>query len=418
MKNLILKLIYRILASYARRVVEVHKPFVIAITGSVGKTSTKEAVFKVLFDRFGEEVRKNEGNLNAEIGIPLTILGYKNVPSKLGWPLFLMQAYFRSKKKVYPKYLVLEMGIEHRGDMKYFGTIVRPDIAVITGASSAHLSNFKDRSEYQEEKLKIKEILKDDGKLILNIDDEYLAGNISKDSITFAVDNNKADVLATNIKITPLGTEYRIEKPGQKISVKSKSLGKQSVYLGLIAFLVGQIFEIQSLKIKKSLESIKPLAGRMNLLLGLKNILIIDDTYNSNPTSAKEALNVLAEIEYNKGRKVAILGNMNELGSYEEESHREIGAYAYNKCDLAVFVGKNALLMQEAFGDKSKSLSFPSRRELTLTLDKIIKPNDLILVKASQNGNFFEEIVKYLLKDKSQAESLLVRQSKFWLKRK
>lgn len=418
MKNLILKLIYRILAGYARNVIKEHKPFVIAITGSVGKTSTKEAVFKVLYDHFGSEVRKNEGNLNAEIGIPLTILGYSDAPSKFSWPFFLIKAYFRSKKKDYPKYLILEMGIEHKGDMEYFGTIVRLDIAIVTGASSAHLSNFKDRNEYQQEKLKVREILKENGKLILNIDDDFLAENASKDSITLAIKNKKAEVLATGIKVTPSGTEYRIEKLGQKIAIKSPSLGRQTVYTGLVAFLVGQIFEIQSLKIKKSLESIKPLAGRMNLLLGQKEVLIIDDTYNSNPTSVKEALNVLAEIEYNKGRKVAILGNMNELGAYEEESHREIGAYAYNKCDLAVFVGKNALLMQKAYGDESRSLSFPSRREVTSEIDQIVKPNDLVLIKASQNGNYFEEIVKNLLKDKSQAESLLVRQSKSWLKKK
>lgn len=419
MKKFGLKIIYWILAAEARKVINIHKPFVIGITGSAGKSSTKEAVYQVLHDRFGDNVRKSHGNFNSEMGLPLAILGYgerKSAPGWL-WPVFLIQTYLRTFQKKFPKYLVLELGVDKPGDIAYFGRIIKLDIAIITSVSGAHLANFAMTSDYQAEKLSILKIIKDGGIVIANRDDAVLAKIDFPKTIFYAVSDRTANFYAENIKLTLAGTEYRICGVGQKIAIRSELLGPQFVASALAAFAVGQNFLIQSLQIKKSLEKIKPMSGRMRIIAGKKKCILIDDTYNASPVSVKAALDVLSEIKYT-GRKVAILGNMNELGQFEAEEHRLIGEYSRNKADLIVFVGKNAHLMAKANGQVENILTFDNRQELIKPLNTIIKSDDLILIKASQNNNFFEEVTKQLLKNPAEASELLVRQSKKWMKKK
>ena len=395
-----------------------YDPVVIAITGSVGKTSTKEAVSLVLSDAFGEkEVRKNYGNLNAEIGIPLTILGYRSLPNKFLWPFFLVSAFFRTRVTSYPKYLVIEMGVEHPGDIKYFASIVRPDFAVITSAEPAHLANFSGHEAFQKEKASLARMTKENGKVILNYDDKYLSELDGENIISYAIDNSRAKYTGDSIKITTEGTEFRINCVGHKIAIKSRLLGRQLIYGQLAAFAIAGEMDISLLSTGKSLEKLLPVPGRMNIVEGKDEVTIIDDTYNSNPSSAKAALSALSEVRYD-GRKVAILGNMNELGRLEKDAHQELGKYAKDKCDLAVFVGKNAKTMAEGYSDKKTSLVFANKLDLIQNLPSIIMKNDLVLIKASQNGNYFEEITKILMKHPGEAEKLLVRQGWEWRKKK
>lgn len=417
MKNIFLKIIYKVLAYYGRTVILKYKPTVIAITGSVGKTSTKEAVFQVMKDEFGAKVRKNEGNLNAEIGIPLTILGYKALPNKFLWPIFLILSSFRLNQKNYPKYLILEMGVENKGDIKNFTKIAKPDIAVITSLSGAHLTNFSSPAEYEKEKLSIITALSEKGRIVLNYDDPILSQMKGDRIASIGVENESADFKADNVKISSTGTEYRISFVGHKIAIKSALLGSQMITSELLAFAVGNLMNIPVLKISKSLERIKPVIGRMNLIEGKGGVKIIDDTYNANPASVKAALLTLGKID-SAGRKVAILGNMNELGSIEKKAHEEIGAFTKQKCDLAIFVGPNAEVMKKGYNDSKSSISFKDRDQLIESLHSIIKNDDLILIKASQNNNFFEEVVKKLMQNSKEADKLLVRQSKFWLNKK
>ncbi|MCX6808639.1 MAG: UDP-N-acetylmuramoyl-tripeptide--D-alanyl-D-alanine ligase [Candidatus Berkelbacteria bacterium] len=416
MKKYALKFIYYILASLARKVLAEHKPFVIGITGSVGKSSTKEALYQVLKDRFGNDVRANFGNLNAEIGIPLTILGYTELPPKFLWPCFLVGAYFKTYEKEYPKYLILEMGVEHPGDIKYFGTIVNLDLAVITSTAPVHIANFRNHEHLKEEKISISKILKNDGILFANSDDVDLSKIDQKNVVTVSQgESSKATYKALGVNLTLSGTDYRIETTGQKISIQSKVLGRQFIYANLLAFAVGQWFGIQSLEIKKSLEKLRPIPGRMNLIAGKNGVTIIDDTYNASPASVAAAISILAEIDVQR-RKVLILGNMNELGGLEKEAHVQIAKFAKGKCDLALFAGPNAALMAQNFG--SGSFAFMNRSELMNKLDDFIIKDDLVLIKASQNNNFFEEVTKRLMKNPVEAKSLLVRQSSFWLRKK
>ncbi len=416
MKNAYLKLIYRILALYARKLITEHNPFVIAITGSVGKTSTKEAIYRVLNDRYKNMVRKNFGNLNAELGVPLTILGYEKVPNKFIWPVFLFLAYFKLKVKQYPKYLILEMGVEHPGDIDYFCSIVRPDIAIITSTSLAHTVNFDSKEEFRKEKISLLGHLKENGRAILNYDDPALSKIAGDKILSIAVKKDKADYRAENINISLDGTEFRIVKTGRKISIKSKLLGIQMIYPELFAFAVADIMGMSLIETGKSLEKMLPIPGRLNLIEGKDNVTIIDDTYNSNPASCELAIDFLNEVPFN-GRKIAILGNMNELVDEEKFLHEKIAEYAKDKeFDQVLFVGKNSSHMQKKH--LGSSISIKTRKELLEKLNGIIKAGDLVLIKASQNGNFLEEAVKKLMKDPGSAKEKLVRQSREWMARK
>jgi UDP-N-acetylmuramoyl-tripeptide--D-alanyl-D-alanine ligase len=419
MKNVVLRIIYKVLASYAKKVINIHQPFVIAITGSVGKGSAKEAIYQVMRDHFGnEDVRANYGSLNAEIGIPLTILGYKSLPSKFLWLPFLVGAYFKTFEKKYPKYLILEMGVEHLGDIDYFTKIVKPDIAVITSISGAHLVNFANLLEYQEEKISLVDKVKENGVVIANFDDSYIKSKLrNKDVLSIGIADKNAEYRAEDIRISIKGTDFRVVSLGQKISIKSKVIGQHLIYPFLIAYAVGQLFEIQSLQVKKSLEKIASVRGRMNFVEGKSGMSIIDDSYNASPISVNAALDTLHEISHH-GRKVFIMGNMNELGASEASEHRSVGKYARGKCDIAIFVGPNAGEMVSGYNDGRSCYQFPNRIELITSLNKLLKPNDLILIKASQNCNFFEEVVKAIMKYPSEASKQLVRQSGFWLKKK
>lgn len=417
MKKLYLQFIYQVLAFYARIVIRKYRPTIIAITGTVGKTSTKEAVYQVLADAFPGKVRKSEGNLNAEIGIPLSILGYKSLPNKFLWSFFLIGALSRLNQKNYPKYLVLEMGVEHAGDLASFTSIAKPDYAIITAVGSAHLSNFKTEKEYQKEKLSIITSVPLDGKIIINYDDPILLPITGKRIISVAAKNRLADYHAEDVRINLKGSEFRICCSGHKIAIKSHVLGAHIISSSIFAFAIANIFGVSLIKAGKSLEKIMPFPGRMSPIEGENSTSIIDDTYNANPGSVKAALITLSEISH-KGRKVLILGNMNELGDNEKKSHEEIGAFARGRCEFAVFTGQNAGIMQKGYGDKSTSMVFKDRRELVDKIDDIIKKDDLILIKASQNGNYFEEVTKHLMKNPEKADKLLVRQDRFWLRKK
>lgn len=416
MKKFILNIIYKVLAYYAKILVKKFNPVVVAVTGSVGKTTTKEAIYLVLHSHFGDKVRKNEGNLNAEIGLPLTILGYKKQPHKLLWPAFLISAYFRTRAKKYPKYLILEMGVERRGDIEYLSSIAKPTVAVITSLGGAHLTNFHDKSEYQREKLSIIDKVLENGVVIVNGDDETLSGLENDNVKQIGIDSKRCDYTAEDIKIDVNGSTYRAVSTGHKISVETPLLGYQAIYAQLFAFAVADYFDIQLISLGKIFKSQKSLSGRLNVISGIKNTIIIDDTYNANPTSVRAAIDLMKKLARKK-RTVLVLGQMNELGSDEKNEHLAIASYAKNKIDQAIFTGKHAEVMSKEFG-KTKSVACKNVTELFSHITELIEIGDMILVKASQNNNYFEEIVKKLMKNPADSNKLLVRQGKEWLNKK
>lgn len=416
MKNIFLQFIYRALKKYAQKVLQRHKPFVIAVTGSVGKTTTKEFAYKLLCDEYGESnVRANAGNLNAEIGLPLTVLGYRNTPGKFELITLLVTAYFRTFVETYPKYLILEMGVEHPGDIDYFCSIVRPNIGIVTAATPSHVVNFKNLTEMQSEKIKLLKYVKELG--IVNFDDEFIKGNTKDNAVGYSLRDKSADCFSKEISISDRGTTYSLVYKNKAYSVSNSLLGNQMIYSQMAAFLAAVSSGVNPEKAARSLNSLKAYPGRMNLLEGEDGTTVIDDTYNANPASSQAAVTTLALIKH-KGRKVLIHGNMNEQGKEEKTVHLNFGKFVSDKVDFVVFFGPNAELMQKGFGNNDKSVVFKNRQELLQNIQKLVQPDDLVLVKASQNGNYLEEVTKILMKDKENVHKLLVRQSNNWLKKK
>jgi UDP-N-acetylmuramoyl-tripeptide--D-alanyl-D-alanine ligase len=416
MKKIILKIIYRILRDSAKRAIDRNNPKIIAITGTVGKTSAKEAIFAVMRKKYQNEVSAASGNLNTEIGVPLTVLGYKKQPTNLSWPINLLSIFIKSFFYQCPRHLILELAVDKPGDMDYFGEFIRLDVAVITAITPVHLANFSDFKQLRDEKCKIIKLLKSNGHVVINADDESISCDQGKNVIGYSIKQN-AEVCASDIKLSESGNEYKLEIDGDNREIRSKLFGYQTIYAQLAGASVGSIFNIKSDQIVEALENQKSLPGRMNILEGKNDITIIDDSYNASPASVKAALDALSDVKHS-GRKVAILGNMNELGSIEKDVHREVAKYALAKVDFAIFVGQNAKSMFEEFGDSDHSAAFDSRIEAEHAMKKLLREGDLVLVKASQNGNYFEEIVKKLMKNPEESDKVLVRQSRYWLKKK
>ncbi len=420
MRKNLLKIIQWGLRVLARSKIRRSKPKIVAISGSYGKTSTKEAIFYVLSKKFGSDVGKNWGNMNSALGLPLAILGLRSYSFGAGLLWDILRAKWGYFFYNLPKILVLELGIDKPGEMAELLSVVKPDIAVITGISETHLLELKSLSGVKKEKKMLIESLKKGGVAVLNADDENSADiplPTGAKKVTFG---KKGEVSYRDLEISISGSRFQLEISGKFLAVKSKLIGQHSIKIFLAAASVAREFSIDPDEIVQALEEIRPQPGRMNPVKAKNEILVIDDSYNSNPYSAIEALETLSAIKWN-GRKVAILGNMNELGSYTQEGHLQVGEVAGKVVDFLVAVGDNAEYLARGAGklglSKDKVITFKTTDEVIAQLDKLLSAGDLVLVKASQNKMRFENIVKYLLDNSALAEKLLVRQDKKWEKK-
>ncbi|PIR27216.1 hypothetical protein COV40_02055 [Candidatus Berkelbacteria bacterium CG11_big_fil_rev_8_21_14_0_20_42_15] len=420
MRKNLLKIIQWGLRVLARSKIRRSKPKIVAISGSYGKTSTKEAIFYVLSKKFGSDVGKNWGNMNSVLGLPLAILGLRSYSFGAGLLWDILRAKWGYFFYNLPKILVLELGIDKPGEMAELLSVVKPDIAVITGISETHLLELKSLSGVKKEKKMLIESLKKGGVAVLNADDENSADiplPTGAKKVTFG---KKGEVSYRDLEISISGSRFQLEISGKFLAVKSKLIGQHSIKIFLAAASVAREFSIDPDEIVQALEEIRPQPGRMNPVKAKNEILVIDDSYNSNPYSAIEALETLSAIKWN-GRKVAILGNMNELGSYTQEGHLQVGEVAGKVVDFLVAVGDNAEYLARGAGklglSKDKVITFKTTDEVIAQLDKLLSAGDLVLVKASQNKMRFENIVKYLLDNSALAEKLLVRQDKKWEKK-
>lgn len=394
------------------------KPRIVTISGSYGKTSTKEAIYFLLSKKFGSDVGKNWGNMNSVLGLPLAILGLRKYSFGVGLFWDIIRAKWNFLFHQLPKILVMELGIDKPGEMDQLLSTVTPDIAVLTGISETHIEELKDLAGVKKEKLKMIEAIGKNGVAIINGDDFNLSEiETSKGVRVITYGQKDCDVSAAEIKVTTVGTKFNLKIDEESSEISSKLIGAHSINILLAAAAVAVQFEISVEEIIKSLEEIRPQPGRMNSIKIKNQITIIDDSYNSNPVSAIEALSTLKSIEFS-GRRVAILGNMNELGNYAREGHKKVGEATGKSVDYAVFVGPNAKIMAESAEKSGLTLSqmkiLKTSDEVIKIIDQIIKPGDLILIKASQNGMRFENIVKYLIDDKNLSEKVLVRQEKKW----
>lgn len=370
----------RDLAEYYRKSLDIK---VVGITGSVGKTSTKEMIASVLSEKY--KVLKTEGNYNNEIGLPLTIFK------------------IRAEHEV----AVLEMGISEFGEMHRLATMANPDICVITNIGLCHLENLKTRDGILKAKTESFAHLKKDGIAILNGDDDKLStirqvGD--KEPVFYGMEEKmeyredaKKSVYATGVENLGLyGMQARIHTPEGERDVRIPIPGEHNVYNALAATAVGLSLGLSLDQISSGILKAKTIGGRTNLL-NTGSMTVIDDCYNANPVSMKASIDVLATAE---GRKIAVLGDMGELGENEKKLHYEVGEYlAKKEIDVLFCAGELSEEIAKAAQKESKTCEvyyFKTRDALLEQLLPFLKKGDTVLVKAS---HFMEypKIVKALI---------------------
>ncbi|KKQ74556.1 MAG: UDP-N-acetylmuramoyl-tripeptide-D-alanyl-D-alanine ligase [Berkelbacteria bacterium GW2011_GWB1_38_5] len=394
------KLLQSCLKFWAKCYLKRSKPDIVAITGSVGKTSTKDAIFEVLKVKFDGNIRKSEGNLNNETGVPLAILGYKKSPSIFfQWLPIVITCPFKSIFSKKNKVLVLEIAADKPGDIRYLTDFVKPKIAVLTSIGPAHLAAFGKIEKIIEEKTDLLRALSEDGWAVLNIDDEKVREvlNSCQFQVTTYGIEEPADIYARNITTEIIDyrpiTKFQIIMGEKKLPAVTFTLGKKwNIYAALSAASVGKILGMDLREIVAGIKQIKPEKQRLMVYEGKKQTIIIDDTYNANPVSMRAALDVLKNLpnSNNSGKKYAVLGDMLEIGNISDEAHNLIGDYAREVADEVISVGELSKRYKANihFDDSLKAADY--------LLNKI-HTDDIILLKASRAIKL-EKIVEVLKK--------------------
>ena len=352
---------------------------VIGITGSVGKTSTKEFVAGVLSAKYN--VWKTQGNFNNEVGLPLTVLQ------------------LREEHEI----AVLEMGISDFGEMHRLSEIAKPDICMLTNIGQCHLEFLGDRDGVLKAKTEIFDFMNPEGKIFVNGDDDKLITLKEKwqDQLVTFGRNEGNDIYAINeISRGLLGTIADIQGKINIPKVMVPLPGEHMVLNALAASAVADMLGLTSEEIKEGMKKVTAVSGRSNIM-PLKDFVLIDDCYNANPVSMKAAVDLLQSAN---GRKVAVLGDMFELGEEEEKLHYEVGEYTKGKVDLLICVGNLARNIYEGAMEKREEdmtlLYLDSKEDVYSRLQQIIMPQDTILLKAS-HGMGFADIVSWFEKNYS-----------------
>ncbi|MCL5733663.1 MAG: UDP-N-acetylmuramoyl-tripeptide--D-alanyl-D-alanine ligase [Patescibacteria group bacterium] len=390
--NKILRIILKFLA---QKTLKKYRPGIIGVTGSVGKTSSKLAIADALSSE--RNVRAIRANFNNELGFPLAILGNYQ---KIGYPIIFWPKVIAAGiiklifKFPYPDILVLEYGADNPGDIKYLLDIAKPNIGVITaiGDIPAHVEFFSSPEELAKEKSRLIEAVGVNGFAVLNADDETVMSlkNKTRSHIMTFGFGDRADVRIINFENRFdddwRGILFKLAYNGSVVPIKiNGALGKSHAYAAAAAAACSLIFGINLVKISDALNKYQPLNGRMTLVRGVKDTWIIDDSYNASPLSMHAALDTLKTLEAK--RKIAVLGDMLEIGKYSLEAHEKLGRLAYGIIDVLFTVGPRAKFIAGAAIDagmkKDKVFIFDTADEAKLKVREIIKKGDIVLIKAS-----------------------------------
>lgn len=355
---------------------------VIGITGSVGKTSTKEIISAILSGRYN--VHKTQGNFNNEIGVPLTLF------------------------KLRPEHeiAVVEMGMNHFGEIHNLSYAATPDIGVITNIGTSHIENLGSREGILKAKLEILDGMADNGKLIVCGDNDLL-GNLPTQKVEVITYGFTEDKLyrATHIVSQGEYTSAHIKTPSTSYDIEINALGEHMIYNVLAGIAVAETYGLTEEEIKRGLKTYAPAKMRMHITQGMNNMTLIDDTYNASPESMKAALKVLKDFD-GKGRKVAVLGDMLEQGEFAPSLHESVGvAAAELGIDLLCAVGPLARHIYE--GAKKvgniQVIYYETKEAWMQNKDQFLKDEDTLLFKASR-GMHFEEMLEGLGKVKSDGK--------------
>ncbi|MES2994983.1 MAG: UDP-N-acetylmuramoyl-tripeptide--D-alanyl-D-alanine ligase [Patescibacteria group bacterium] len=427
MKALLRWMVVTLLVVLSRTILRKYKPLIVMITGSVGKTSTKDAIAAALSERF--YLRASEKSYNSEFGVPLTIIG-ASTPwnDAVAWGRVIIEGFaLLLFPNHYPKLLVLEVGADKPGDMKKILKITSPDVVVVTRLPEVpvHVEAYEGPAEVRAEEFAPAYALAHGAPLILSSEDVYaremargIHASISTygygEDATVCIQDVSCDVLGEEpgMKATVLleGKSYNVQAPGV--------LGEQQLYAPAAALAVADALDSSIADALKGLKSYTPPPGRARLLRGKHDSILIDDTYNSSPAAVEEAIKSL-ELVKTERRRVAILGDMLELGRYSAAQHERIGAFAAEHVDVLITVGTRAQAIATAFlnagRDEGTVEGYENSVVAAASIANTIKEGDIVLIKGSQSVRM-ERIVEALLADEKDAGKL-ARQEGEWKKR-
>ncbi|MCD7892300.1 MAG: UDP-N-acetylmuramoyl-tripeptide--D-alanyl-D-alanine ligase [Erysipelotrichaceae bacterium] len=357
------------LGDMARYLRSHRKVKVVGITGSVGKTSTKDMIYSVVKEKY--KTLKTLGNYNNHIGLPLTILRYQD-----------------------EEVMILEMGMNHLGEIHYLTEIAQPDIAAITNVGSAHIGEVGSRENILKAKMEIVDGL-NDGILVINDDNDMLHTVEQKDYKLIRIgENNRCDLKAYDIDLRISDSYFKIDVNDQTYRVHVPVAGEHFIYNALIAIAIGLSLDIDMDLCIQGIEHFELTKNRMDIL-ELNDITVIDGTYNANLDSMKSSLDVLSQYP---NRKIAILADMLELGNYEQKLHEEVGyKVVESDVDILLCVGRASKYIIDAANEKGikNAYHFKSNQNLIQFLDEILEKDDVILVKGS-NGMHLKEVIEFL----------------------
>ena len=429
MKNFSLNLLKKVLKRIAKMIIWRYDPKIVGVTGNVGKTSTKYAIRTVLSHKF--KVRASAKSFNNELGFPLAIIGdYKKTGGFIFWCRVIFFGLFQLilKNKNYPEILILEYGVDRPGDMDYLLDIARPEVGVVTavGDIPVHVEYFTGKEALAREKAKLVQQLPSTGFAILNADDYtvYEMKEQTRAQVVTVGFSKEADMKITTFETifgeNVAGVTFKLSYGGSFIPVRLENvLGKAQSYAASFAAAVGLVFGVNLVTISEALTDLHSPPGRMKVLKGVKNTWIIDDSYNASPLAVESALETLKGLDAE--RKIAVLGDMLEIGKYTAEAHEKVGDIAEDSLDVLITVGMRGKFISESAKNsgmnKDNVHHFDKVQKAALFLQNELKEGDAALVKASQAVRL-EKVVKEVMAEPDRAKELLVRQNKSWLQKK
>lgn len=380
------QLIERYLAFLARSINTRFNPFVIGVTGSSGKTTIKEMIGE-LTGKGADEVRVSPGNMNTEMGLPLAVLGFKKSPeTTLGWIWTAKVAFFKYLFAFkYPKYLVLEYAADFPGDIKKLCRIIRPNVAVISNIGVAHIEFFKSIENIAEEKWVMALSAKD--RIVTALEVLKYTKDFKQPKAEIVTPGKRETAIAEDVKYLTNGSEFDFYLANHHKKVSFKLLGLHNIENLQLAALAALSINPDADDIINRVGSLAPQSGRGRRIIA-NDMLIIDESYNANPISFVAALKSFNQVKYT--RKIAILGEMKEIGPIAKKSHLEIARLAKESADLVIGVGAG-------FKDLSLDKWYDNVSDLLSEISTIVKSGDAILIKGSHANNL-EKIVEFLSK--------------------
>lgn len=430
LKSICKQIITALLWLETRLILLKYQPRLIGVTGSVGKTSTKEAVVAVLASV--HQVRGSAKSYNSELGIPLTVIGSPSAwGSWWGWLKVLAEGLFLILfKNDYPAWLVLEVGADRPGDIVKIANRLKFSAVVMSQLPDlpVHVEFFPSAEAVRLEKLALIKSLPETGLVVLNADDRYqleVRDKIKVHTVTYGL--GAGDIKGENLHLIydnetklPTGLTFKLNYEGSIVPVKLNGMaGRHQIYPALAAVAVGLKFGVNLFQAAEALNNLVGAPSRLRLLPGVKQTLILDDSYNSSPAALQAALATLAEINA-PGRKIAVIGDMLELGEHTIEAHKVAGRQAAGIVDTLITVGVRSRFVEEGAKEKkfraNKIHHFTAAPEAGRYLDKYLKTGDIVLIKGSQSIRL-EKAVAEIIAEPAKAALLLCRQEPEWLKR-